>query len=177
MQNINYQLNKDKRPPTDPVTKVSECYHNFLDVFSKKTFNTMSAHLKHNHMIKLLSEKNHGQTAIRPISNKKLVFVKKFLKDNLKKDFIESSSILCSLPIILAVKPGGGICFCIDYQKLNKLTKKDTYLISLIAKTLAQLSHARVFTKINIWQTFHKLRIAAELENLTTIITRFNAYK
>ena len=177
MLDINYQLDKDKRLSTNPATRVPECYHNFLDVFSKEAFNTVSAHSKHNHVIRLLSEKNHSQAAMRPISNEKLVFVKKFLEDNLKKGFIEASSALCSLPIMLAVKLGGGIHFCVNYQKLNELTKKDTYPIPLIAKTLAQSSYARVFTKIDIQQTFHELCMATESENLTTIITCFDTYK
>lgn len=115
MQDINYQLDKDKRPPTEPAMKVSKCYHNFLDVFLKEAFNTMSAYLKHNHVIKLLSETDHGQAALRLISNKRLVFVKKFLKDNLKKSFIKASSVLCFLSIILAVKPESGIHFYVDY--------------------------------------------------------------
>ena len=55
--------------------------------------------------------------------------------------------------------------------------KKDAYPILLIAETLAQLSHARVFTKINIRQAFHKLCMAAESKDLTTMITQFGAYK
>lgn len=177
MRDIEYQLNKDERPPTDPATKVPECYHEFLDVFSKEASNTVSAHSKHDHVIRLLSEKDHGQAALRAMPKEKLVFVKKFLEDNLKKGFIEASSAPCSSPIMLAVKSGGGIRFCVDYRKLNELTKKDAYPIPLIAETLAQLSHARVFTKIDIWQAFHKLRMAAESEDLTTMITRFGAYK
>lgn len=46
-----------------------------------------------------------------------------------------------------------------------------------MAETLAQLSYARVFTKIDIQQDFHKLCISVELEDLTTIITYFGAYK
>lgn len=60
MQNIEYQLNKDEKPLTNPATKMPKCYHKFLDVFSKEASNTMSAHLKHNYMIKLLSKKDHG---------------------------------------------------------------------------------------------------------------------
>ena len=116
-------------------------------------------------------KKNYSQLALYGMLNPQLAFVKKFLKENLKKSFIEASSAPCLLPILLAKKLGGGIRFCIDYWKLNKLTKKDTYPILLIAETLAQLSHARVFTKIDIWQVFHKLRIATELEDLTTMIT------
>ena len=57
------------------------------------------------------------------------------------------------------------------------MTKKDAYPIPLIAETLTQLSYARVFTKIDIQQIFPKLRMAAELEDLTTMIMRFSAYK
>ena len=60
MQDIEYQLSKEKRPPTDPATKVSECYHNFLDVFSKEASNIVSAHSKHNHMIRLFGKKNYS---------------------------------------------------------------------------------------------------------------------
>ena len=123
MQDIDYQLNKDEKPPTDPATKVPEYYHDFLDVFLKETSNTVSAHSKHNHVICLLGKKNHGQVVLRAMPKEKLAFVKKFLEDNLEKGFIEASNALCSSPIMLAVKPGGGIHFCMDYQKLNKLTK------------------------------------------------------
>ena len=115
MRNINYQLDKDKKPTIDPATRVPECYHNFLDIFLKDAFNTVSAYSKHDHVIRLLNEKNHGQAAMRPMSNEKLVFIKKFLEDNLKKSFIKASSVSCSSPIMLAVKTGVGIRFCIDY--------------------------------------------------------------
>ena len=127
MQDINYQLNKDKRPPTDLATQVPECYHKFLNIFLKEASNIVSAHLKHDHVIRLLSEKDHGQAALRFMSNEKLVFVKRFLENNLKKSFIEASNAPCLSSIILAIKLGGGIRFCVDYRKLNELTKKDTY--------------------------------------------------
>ena len=109
MQKIDYQPNKDKRSLTDPATKISEYYHNFLDIFLKEASNIILAHLKHNHVICLLGEKNHGQATLRAMSKEKLVFVKKFLEDNLKKGFIEASNAFCFLPIMLAVKSGGGI--------------------------------------------------------------------
>ena len=111
------------------------------------------------------------------MSKPQLEFVKKFLEENLKKGFIEASRAPCSSPILLAKKPGRGIRCCVDYRRLNKLTKKDAYPIPLIAETLAQLKGAKVFTKIDIWQAFHKLRMAASSEDLTTMATRFGAFK
>ena len=109
MQDIDYQLNKDEKPPTNPAIKMPKCYHDFLDIFLKKASNTISVHSKHNHVIRLLGEKDYGQTALRAILKKKLTFVKKFLEDNLKKGFIEVNSVLCFSPIMLAVKSGDGI--------------------------------------------------------------------
>ena len=106
-----------------------------------------------------------------------LKFVKKFLEKHLKKGFIKASSVPCSSPILLAKKPGGGIRFCVDYWKLNKLTKKDAYLLPPIAKTMARLKKAIVFTKIDIRQAFHKLRMAIKLEDATTFASQFGAYK
>ena len=83
----------------------------------------------------------------------------------------------CFLPILLVKKSRDGIKFCIDYKKLNALTKKDAYSILLIIKTLAQLKKAKVFTKIDIRRAFYKFQMAAESENLTTMAMRFEASK
>ena len=70
-----------------------------------------------------------------------------------------------------------GIRFCIDYRRLNKPTKKDAYLKPLIKETLAQLKNAKVFTKIDICQAFHKLRMATDSEDYTMFALRFGVFK
>ena len=180
MQDIEYQLNKTTKPPTDPKTVVPTEYHDLIDVFSKDVSDTLRPYGKYNHRIKLLKDKDLGDlghSALRGMSVPQLKFVKKFLEENLKKGFIEASSAPCSSPILLAKKPGGGIRFCVDYRKLNSLTKKDAYPLPLIAETIARLKKAIVFTKIDIRQAFHKLRMALESEDATTFASRFGAYK
>ena len=121
--------------------------------------------------------RDYRHSSLSKMLEPKLQFVKKFLEKHLKKRFIEANSAPCLSQIMLTVKPRGGIRFYVDYRRLNELTKKDTYLISLIKKTLAQLKSAKVFTKIDIRQVFHKLRMAADLEDLTTFASRFGAFK
>ena len=178
MKNIEYQLNKTAKALTDPKTVVPKEYHKFLDVFSKEAFDTLLPHSKYNHQIHLLeSYRDHGNSPFSKMSEPKLQFVKKFLKEYLKKGFIKASSAPCSSQIMLVVKSGRGIRFCIDYRCLNKLTKKDAYPILLIEETLTQLKNAKVFTKINIRQAFHKLKMTADSEDLTTFALRFGAFK
>ena len=171
MQDIEYQLNKETKLPTDPKTVVPEEYHDFLDVFSKDISDTLRLYGKYNHKIKLLKDKelsDLGHSALRIMSTPQLEFMKKFLKEHLKKRFIEASSTPCCSPILLAKKLGGKIRFCVDYRKLNSLTKKDAYPLLLIAETIVRLKKAIIFTKINIRQAFHKLHMAIESKDATT---------
>ena len=153
MRDIEYQLNKETKPLTDPKTVVSAEYHDFLDVFSKDVSDTLRPYGKYDHKIELLKDvgpSNIGHSVLRGMLVSQLTFVKKFLEKHLKKRFIEASSAPCSSPILLAKKPGGGVKFCVNYQKLNSLTKKDAYPLPLIAKTIARLKKAIIFTKIDI---------------------------
>jgi hypothetical protein len=65
----------------------------------------------------------------------------------------------------------------VNYRKLNTLIKKNRYLLFLIDKTLEKLRKTRVFTKLNIRQAFHQIRINLKLENLIIFRTRYRAYK
>ena len=178
MKNIEYQLNKTAKAPTDPKTMVLEEYHEFLNVFSKEASDTLSSHLKYDHQIHLLEGyRDYGNSLLSKMSEPKLQFVKKFLEKHLKKGFIKASSAPCSSRIMLIAKLEGGIRFYVDYRRLNELTKKDAYPILLIEETLAQLKNTKVFTKIDICQAFHKLRIAANLEDLTMFASQFRAFK
>ena len=178
MRDIEYQLEKATKTPIDPKIVVPEEYHKFLDIFSKEASDTLFEHSKYDHRIQFLEGyKDYGNSPLRVMSEPKLQFVKKFVEEHLKKGFIKASSAPCSSSIMLAVKLGGSVRFCVDYRRLNKLTVKDAYPIPLIEETLAQLKNAKVFTKIDIRQAFHKLRMTADSENYITFSYRFGAFK
>jgi hypothetical protein len=48
----------------------------------------------------------------------------------------------------------------VDYRGLNKLTKKDRYLLPLIYETLWNIGKVKWFTKLNVAAAFYKIRIA-----------------
>ena len=178
MRNIKYQLENATKTSTDPKTVVPEEYHKFLDVFSKEASDTLSEHSKYDYKIRFLEGyKDYGNSSLRAMSEPKLQFVKKFVEEHLKKGFIEASSAPCLSSIMLAVKPGGDVRFCVDYRRLNELTVKDAYSIPLIEETLTQLKNVKVFTKIDIRQAFYKLRMAADSEDYTTFSYRFGVFK
>ena len=63
--------------------------------------------------------------------------MKKYLEENLTKNYIAPSSAPYSSPILFVKKADGGLRFYVDYRKLNKITKKDRYPLPLITETLA----------------------------------------
>src|SRR3954454_11412930 len=111
------------------------------------------------------------------MSLKQLELVKSYLKEHLHKGFIVPSSAPFASPILFAKKPGGGWRFCVDYRRLNAITKKDRYPIPLIEETLARLARAKIFTKLDIRQAFYRIRLDEEAEDLTTFRTRYGSYK
>ena len=66
-----------------------------------------------------------------------------------------SSSPWCNV-VVLVWKKDGGLCFCIDFRKLNARTKKDSYPLPCIQETLESLEGSCIFSgfnfKLGFWQ-------------------------
>jgi hypothetical protein len=100
----------------------------------------------------------------------------KYLTDSLTKGFIVSSRAPFASLVLFVRKGDGSLRFYVDYRKLNTLTKKNRYPLPLIDETLARLVKAKVFTKLDICQAFHRIRISPESEELTTFRTRYRLF-
>jgi len=71
------------------------------------------------------------------MSSHKLQKIKKYLEENLKKKFITLSKAFFASSILFVEKKDNSLCFCVNYRKLNALTKRFRYLIFLIDEVLA----------------------------------------
>jgi hypothetical protein len=111
------------------------------------------------------------------MSDDELLVLRKFLDKNLAKSFIRTSvSPVVSL-VLFAKKPGGGLCFCVDYRVLNIIIIKNYYPLPLIQETLARLSRAKIYTKLDIIAAFNRIRIAEGQEYLTAFNTCYSLYE
>ncbi len=52
--------------------------------------------------------------------------MKKYLKEHLNKNFIESSTAFYASSILFAKKLNDVLKFCVNYRKLNVIIKKNT---------------------------------------------------
>jgi hypothetical protein len=153
-------------------------YHEFLNVFDKKTFNILVSHRSYDHKIVLKKDAVFEYILLYKMFEEKLKVVKKYLENNLEKRFIAANRSSFVSSVMFMKKTNESLRFCVDYKKLNQLIKKNRYFLSFIDETLAHFDKTKYFTKLDIRQTFHRIRIAdAEFEDLTIFRIRFDAYK
>jgi hypothetical protein len=124
-------------------------------VFSKLESNWLSLYCVYNHKIKLKKELTFGYTLLYKQSTKELKAVKQYLLDNLNQGFITISKYPFALLVLFVKKPNGSLWFCINYRKLNALTRKDLYLILYINELLFYILKVKVFTKLDIQEAFY----------------------
>jgi hypothetical protein len=65
----------------------------------------------------------------------------------------------------------------VDYRGLNKITIKDRCPFSFINKTLDRLVGAAYYTKLNLKDTYYRIRIKADNEWKTAFRTRYNHFE
>jgi hypothetical protein len=74
-------------------------------------------------------------------------------------------------------KSDGIIRLCVDYRGLNKVTIKDQYPIPLVSEMLDRLSKAKIYTKLDLRDAYHRLRIRKGDEWKTAFKTRYGHYE
>jgi hypothetical protein len=111
------------------------------------------------------------------MSYDELFVLRKTLTEYLDKGFIRVSNLLAAAPVFFVQKPGGSLRFCVDYRALNKITRKDRYPLPLIHETLQRAGKAKWYTKLDVSQAFHRIRITEGDEWKTAFRTRYGLYE
>lgn len=152
-------------------------YRDYAQLFSKADSDTLPLRKPYDHNIILTKPELPPLEPLRRQSTDELRETKKYILANLHKGFIEPSAAPYAAPILFVKKANGSLRFCVDYRKLNELTRKDPYPLPLIDEIMGRISQAKIFTKLDIQQAFHRIRMAKESEDLTTFRTRYGMYK
>lgn len=84
------------------------------------------------------------------------------LEQMLADDVIEPSDSDWSNPIVMVKKPNGEYRFCLDFRKLNFLTKKDAYPLPQMDSILTKLRKARYISKIDLHKGFWQIPLSKE---------------
>jgi hypothetical protein len=110
-----------------------------------------------------------------PIHQKPIV--EEELQKMLKDGIVEPAEGPWASPIVLVKKKDGSTRFCIDYRKLNDLTRKDAYPIPRIDDTLDMLSGAKYFSTLDLASGYWQVPVAEEDKEKTAFSTHIGLFQ
>lgn len=85
--------------------------------------------------------------------------VEKEVNDMLASGIIQESDSPYASPIVLVKKKDGSTRFCIDFRRINKITRGDAHPIPDQEALFAKLSNAKFFTKIDMTKGYWQIGI------------------
>lgn len=109
---------------------------------------------------------------------KMLVEAKKQLAELLDKGHVKPSSSPFAAPILfVGKKDTEELRMCVDYRRLNAITKKDAYPIPRIDQLIEVLQGATRFSKLDLAAAFNQIPVAPEDTEKTAFTTRYGQFE
>src|SRR5205807_4012273 len=169
----------DKQPLSNQKKKpqIPSEYSKYLPMFEADMAKILPPHRSADLKIEL---KDGSQPPFGPLYNmsrEELEVLKNYLEENLARGYIRVSSSSAASPVLFVKKGDGTLRLCVDYRALNAITKKDRYPLPPIHETLNRLASAKWYTKLDLRQGYHQLRMAAGEEWKTAFRTRHGLYE
>jgi hypothetical protein len=134
-------------------------YADLACVFSEDEASSMPEHGSQDRSIDLVEGKQPPWGLICNLSAKELDVLRGYLGKHLEHGMIRPSTLPTGTPMFFVPKKDGSLRLCVNYRGLNLITKKIQFPLPLIMEALDQLSGARYFTKLDICDAYHRVRI------------------
>ncbi|MBW0532243.1 hypothetical protein O181_071958 [Austropuccinia psidii MF-1] len=155
---------------------VPSIYHQYLDVFSKVKAEKLPPHPACDHHIEL--EGSLPQVGVMySLSNQESDKLKAYISENVEKGFIWPSSSSTGAPVLFVKNKDGGLCLCVDYRKLNAVTRKNKYPVPPMNQLLTVFNGSSILSKIYLRGAYNLLRIEEGDEHLTCFRTKYGSYE
>ena len=111
------------------------------------------------------------------LSEKEKEIVEKEVKEMKKNEIIRPSKSPWAAPVVLVEKKDGSIRFCIDYRKLNQVTKKDVYPLPRIDETIDTMGQMEVYSTMDLASGYWQIEIEEEDKEKTAFICHLGLFE
>ena len=99
------------------------------------------------------------------------------IHEMLENDIISPSVSPWSSPVVLVKKSDGTMRFCIDYRKLNQITRKDSHPLPRITEASDSLGGANYFSTLDLRSGYWQIEMDADSKEKTVFITHNGLYE
>ncbi|GFY15694.1 retrovirus-related Pol polyprotein from transposon opus [Trichonephila clavipes] len=163
------ELNDEQR------NKLSELLRKFSGLFTK-TDKSTAAKTNVKHRIFTGDHAPINQRAYR-VSPTERRIIHEEVQKMLDEGIVQPSESPWSSPVVLVRKKDGSWRFCVDYRKLNSVTKKDVYPLPRIDDTLDCLKGAKFFSSMDLRSGYWQIEIDEADREKTAFITPEGLYE
>jgi hypothetical protein len=133
-----------------------EQYHKYLLLFAPEQSEKLSEDRPYDHAPG--TEPKWGP--VYRLSREEFEALTEYIAKMIKEGKIRPSSSPAGSPVLFVPKPGGrGLCLCVDYRDLNKITIKDRTPLPIMDQLAEQVAGADWFTKLDFKAGYNLIRI------------------
>ncbi|KAI2657212.1 Transposon Tf2-9 polyprotein [Labeo rohita] len=141
------------------VSQVPVIYHDLRAVFSRSQAASLPPHRPYDCAIDLLPGTSPSRGCLFSLSAPERVAMKKYLSESLAAGLIRPSFSPAGAAYFFVKKKDGSLRPCIDYRGLNDITIKNGYPLPLMSTAFEVLQGAKFFTKLDLRNAYHLVRI------------------
>lgn len=141
------------------LSRVPFQYHDLKEVLSKTRATSLPPHRPNDCVIDLLPGSCPPRGRIFSLSSPERAAMDEYIGEALASGFIRPSSSPAGAGFFFVGKKDGGLRPCIDYRGLNKITVKNRYPLPLMATAFDLLQGATIFTKLDLRNAYHLVRV------------------
>jgi len=129
---------------------VPKKFHRWIKVFGKKQSEQMPTRKVWDHVIEMKKGFMPRKEKVYPLLREEREEVRKFVKEQLRKGYIQLSKLPQTALVFFVGKKDGKKWMVQDYRYLNEWTIKINYSLPLISDVLENIGTKRVFTKMDL---------------------------
>lgn len=149
----------DPTPEPTDLSGVPSVYHDLGEVFRKDLALSLPPHRPYDCSIDLLPGAPLPSSRLYNLSRPERDSMEQYIKQSLQAGLIRPSSSPLGAGFFFVGKKDGSLRPCIDYRSLNDITIKNKYPLPLLNSAFDSLSGAAVFTKLDLRNAYHLVRI------------------
>ena len=135
----------------EALNRVPESLREFIPIMAWEAASVLPKHGPYDHAIELKEETTSPWGPIYALTEMELEELRKWLKKMTEMGVVRPSRSSCSSPMLFVPKGHSrGLCLCIDYRGINKITVLNRYPLPNMDELKDRVRVSRYCTKIDL---------------------------